>query len=64
MQASPTNDNNRVDIQTLRISLSSEITELNELLDILPAENVLERLGFEERLSSAQKQLASLGKNI
>jgi len=55
---------NRVDILTLGINLSSEIAELKEILDILPAENVLERRGFEERLSSAQKQLESLEENI
>ena len=55
---------NRVDILTLGINMSSEIAELKEILDILPAENVLERRGFEERLSSDQKQLESLEENI
>ena len=54
----------RTDIITQGINLSSEIEELKEILDILPAENVLERQGFEERLSFAKKQLESLEANI
>ena len=46
--------------QILYRSLASEINELHELLYELPEDNVLERMGFEARLLSAQKQLEDL----
>jgi hypothetical protein len=42
------------------LALSSEITELKSLLAEIPEENVIERMGFEARLESAQKLIAGI----
>ncbi len=42
------------------LALSSEITELKSLLSEIPEENVIERMGLEARLESAQKIIAGI----
>ncbi len=37
--------------------LNSEITELEALLEQIPASNVIERMSFESRLQAAKKGL-------
>ena len=44
--------------------LNSEITELEALLEQIPASNVIERMSFESRLQAAKKALAELPEQI
>jgi hypothetical protein len=43
-------------------AISSEIKELEAMLDEIPAENVIERMGFESRLKAAQETIRKAGK--
>lgn len=43
-----------------RIFLESEITELKRLLAAIPEENVIDRMGFEHRLTQAEKNLRQM----
>lgn len=42
------------------LSISSEFHELESILAEIPAENVIERMGFEDRLQSAREAIAGL----
>ncbi len=48
--------------QTTYISTTSEITELEALLNEIPKENVLERMGFEARLETARESIEGMKK--
>jgi len=41
------------------LSFLSEVKELEHLLEEIPEENVIERIGLQFRLESAKKKLAS-----
>ena len=38
--------------------LSSEVSELNSLLDSIPVENEIERIGLEHRLKTVSEKLS------
>ncbi len=40
--------------------MTSEISELEEILAAIPQENVIERLAFEDRLASVEKKMNAI----